>query len=82
MMKTRYVRVYADADGESHFSDEEMELRFGEFRATGPAPPPFPGSLRPHNLLCSPALLAGSATGTQPPTGSSSSVCAGRSKFE
>ena len=37
MMKTRYVRVYADADGESHFSDEEMDLKSVNFAP--PAPP-------------------------------------------
>lgn len=31
MMKTRYVRLYADADGESYFSDEEMEMKAGNF---------------------------------------------------
>lgn len=37
MTKARYVRLYADADGESHFSDEEMELRPTNFAP--PAPP-------------------------------------------
>ncbi len=37
MTKTRYVRLYADADGESHFSDEEMELKSVNFAP--PAPP-------------------------------------------
>jgi hypothetical protein len=37
MAKARYVRLYADADGESHFSDEEMELRSVNFAP--PAPP-------------------------------------------
>ena len=37
MRKVRYVRLYADADGESHFSDEEMELRPVNFAP--PAPP-------------------------------------------
>lgn len=36
-MRTRYVRLYADADGESHFSDEEMELKSVNFAP--PAPP-------------------------------------------
>jgi hypothetical protein len=36
MAKARYVRLYADADGESPFSDEEMELRLVNF---APAPP-------------------------------------------
>lgn len=27
MPTARYVRIYADSEGESHFSDEEMELR-------------------------------------------------------
>lgn len=33
----RYVRLYADADGESHFSDEETELKSVNF-----APPASP----------------------------------------
>lgn len=33
----QYVRVYAGSDGESHFSDEEMELRSVNFAP--PAPP-------------------------------------------
>lgn len=37
MTKVRYVRLYVDADGESHFSDEEMELRPANFAP--PAPP-------------------------------------------
>jgi hypothetical protein len=37
MMKTQYVRLYADSDGESHFSDEEMELTAVNFAP--PAPP-------------------------------------------
>ena len=37
MMKTQYVRLYADSDGESHFSDEEMELASVNFAP--PAPP-------------------------------------------
>jgi hypothetical protein len=37
MMKTRYVRLYADADGESHFSDEDIELKSVNFAP--PAPP-------------------------------------------
>lgn len=36
-MKTQYVRLYTDADGESHFSDEEMELKSVNFAP--PAPP-------------------------------------------
>ena len=38
MARVRYVRLYADADGESHFSDEEMELRPVNF---APPAPPF-----------------------------------------
>lgn len=37
MPTARYVRVYADSEGESHFSDEEMELR--SVRFAPPAPP-------------------------------------------
>jgi hypothetical protein len=37
MAKTLYVRLYADAKGESHFSDEEMELKSVNFAP--PAPP-------------------------------------------
>jgi Cupin domain len=37
MTKVRYVRVYADSDGESHFTDEEMELSRASFAP--PAPP-------------------------------------------
>ncbi len=31
MPTARYVRVYADSEGESHFSDEEMELKSVNF---------------------------------------------------
>jgi hypothetical protein len=37
MAKTPYVRLYTDAKGESHFSDEEMELK--SFNFAHPAPP-------------------------------------------
>jgi hypothetical protein len=37
MAKTPYVRLYADAQGESHFSDEGMELKSVNFAP--PAPP-------------------------------------------
>jgi len=37
MAKTPYARLYADAKGESHFSDEEMELKSVNFAS--PAPP-------------------------------------------
>jgi hypothetical protein len=37
MAKARYVRLYADGDGQSHFADEEMELRPVNFAP--PAPP-------------------------------------------
>ena len=37
MARAQYVRLYADADGESHFLDEEMELRSVNFAP--PAPP-------------------------------------------
>ena len=37
MAKAQYVRLYADADGKSHFSDEEIELRLVNFAP--PAPP-------------------------------------------
>jgi hypothetical protein len=37
MTKVRYVRVYADSEGESHFTDEEMELSPATFAP--PAPP-------------------------------------------
>ncbi len=37
MQTVRYVRLYADANGESHFSDEEMELKAVIFAP--PAPP-------------------------------------------
>jgi hypothetical protein len=37
MMKVRYVRLYADADGESHFEDVEAELAPVDFAP--PAPP-------------------------------------------
>jgi len=38
MPTARYVRLYADSRGESHFSDEEMELRSVNF---APPAPPF-----------------------------------------
>jgi hypothetical protein len=41
MANARYVRLYADADGESHFSDEEMELRLVNF-----APPAQPFKIK------------------------------------
>ncbi|HEV2282411.1 MAG TPA: hypothetical protein VGX75_08480 [bacterium] len=37
MTKVRYVRMYADPDGESHFADEEADLRPVDFAP--PAPP-------------------------------------------
>jgi hypothetical protein len=37
MVKTLYVRLYGDAKGESHFSDEEMQLKSDNFAS--PAPP-------------------------------------------
>ncbi len=37
MPTARYVRLYADSEGESHFSDEEMELRSVSFAP--PTPP-------------------------------------------
>ena len=37
MVKARHVGLYADASGESHFSDEEMEVR--EVNFAPPAPP-------------------------------------------
>jgi hypothetical protein len=36
MAKTLYVRLYADAKGESHFSDEEVELKSVNFVPTAP----------------------------------------------
>ena len=36
-VNTKYVRLYADADGESHFEDLEVELSAVEFAP--PAPP-------------------------------------------
>ena len=36
MTKAQYVRLYADVDGESHFSDEEMELRPTNFAPPAP----------------------------------------------
>jgi len=33
----RYVRIYSDADGESHFADEEMSFQLVDFAP--PAPP-------------------------------------------
>lgn len=36
MPTARYVRVYADSEGESHFSDEEMELRSVSFAPPAP----------------------------------------------
>lgn len=37
MTQVRYVRLYADASGESHFADEEAALREVDFAP--PAPP-------------------------------------------
>jgi hypothetical protein len=37
MAKTPYVRLYADARGESHFSDEEIELKSVNFAPPSPA---------------------------------------------
>jgi hypothetical protein len=37
MMKTGYVRQYANVDGESHFSDEEMELKSVNFAPPAPS---------------------------------------------
>lgn len=37
MMKVPYVRLYADSEGESHFSDEEMELRSVSFAPPAPS---------------------------------------------
>ncbi len=37
MPTARYVRLYADSEGESHFSDEEMELRSVSYAP--PTPP-------------------------------------------
>jgi len=56
MTKVRYVRVYADSDGESHFTDEEMELRLATFAP--PAPPISLSAFTPSKqfaLLASPA---------------------------
>ena len=35
-MNTKYVRLYSDADGESHFEDLEVELSAVEFAPTAP----------------------------------------------
>jgi quercetin dioxygenase-like cupin family protein len=37
MAKARYVRLYVDANGESHFADEELDLKSVNFAP--PAPP-------------------------------------------
>jgi hypothetical protein len=37
MAKTPFVRLYADANGESHFSDEENGPEIRQFRASGTA---------------------------------------------
>ena len=51
-----YTRIYADAAGRSHFSDEEMEL---QLIAPGPGIPPTPASppipARGMRLFCPPA---------------------------
>ena len=54
MLKTRYVRLYAGADGESHFSDEEVELRPVNF-----APPAPPLNLSAYTPVKQFALLHG-----------------------
>jgi len=36
MAKTPYVRLYADTNGESHFADEEMELKSVNFAPPSP----------------------------------------------
>jgi quercetin dioxygenase-like cupin family protein len=56
MMKVRYVRVYADSEGESHFTDEAMELSPATFAP--PAPPLSLSAFTPTKqfaLLVSPA---------------------------
>lgn len=56
MTKVRYVRVYADSNGESHFTDEEMELSPATFAP--PAPPLSLSAFTPTKqfaLLVSPA---------------------------
>ena len=68
----KYVRVYADDQGESHFEDVEVPLVLVEF-----APPPRPSSSprsprrdSPRSSLC---LRGGSATGIPSPIASGSS---------
>jgi hypothetical protein len=45
MAKAPYVRLYADAKGESHFSDEEMEMKSVDFAP--PSPPVEISTLTP-----------------------------------
>ena len=56
----RYVRLYADAQGESHFEDVEVDLVPTDF--VPPAPPlnigPFTPALR-FTLLCAPTGWSG-----------------------
>ena len=55
-MKASYVRLYADANGESHFSDEEADLRPVAF-----APPAPPLDLSPFASATGTALMGLSA---------------------
>jgi len=45
MEKVKYVRIYADESGESHFEDMETELTFVDFAP--PAAPLARGSFLP-----------------------------------
>lgn len=62
MPKVRYVRLYADSKGESHFLDAEMELLPVTFAP--PAPPLNLSAFTPtKQFALSSVLLAGTATG-------------------
>ena len=52
MARAQYVRLYADADGESHFLDEEMELRSVNFAP--PAPPLNVSAFTANEAICAP----------------------------
>jgi hypothetical protein len=54
-MKVKYVRLFSDKNGESHFSDEQVELESSNFAP--PAPPLFLSAFTPVTRL---AYLASS----------------------
>jgi hypothetical protein len=80
MQTARYVRLYADADGESHFSDEEMGLRPVTFAP--PAPPVNLSAFTPtKQFACLSTLLAGLATGILHRAANFSSGWLGKPRF-